>query len=331
MKQRILTGDRPTGPLHLGHYLGSLKRRVELQHQYETFILIADMQGLTDNAHDPQKIGGNVLEVALDYLATGIDPDAATIVVQSEVPEIAELALLYMNIVTLSRLKQNPTLKTEMKQKGFGESVPFGFLAYPVSQAADITAFQANLVPVGEDQLPMIEQARDIVKKFNGLYGKTLVEPEAMLSAYPRLLGTDGKEKMSKSLGNVINLSDSAEAVRMKVMKMYTDPARKRATDPGKVEGNPVFTYLDAFDPYERDVAELKDRYRKGLVGDVEVKERLVQSLNLFLEPMRRRREEYANHPKKVWKILRSGSEHGREVASETLSLVKKAMHIKYW
>ena len=331
MKQRILTGDRPTGPLHLGHYAGSLRQRVELQREYETFILIADVQALTDNFENPGKVSVNVLEVALDYLSVGIDPKVATVMVQSAVPEIAELTVFYLNLVTLGRLEQNPTVKTEIREKGFGKSVPVGFLSYPVSQAADITAFGGTLVPVGEDQLPMIEQTRDIVRKFNGLYGATLVEPEALLSKYPRLPGTDGKEKMSKSLGNVINLSDSADEVKRKVMKMYTDPSRIHANDPGHVEGNPVFTYLDAFDPYVRDVAELKIRYEEGKVGDVEVKEHLAEVLNNFLTPIRKRRAEYAKKPKAVMKILKDGTARGRGVAAQTVETVKKAMKIRYW
>ena len=331
MRKRILTGDRPTGPLHLGHYLGSLKQRVELQKEYETYILIADVQALTDNFEEPEKVSKNVLEVALDYLAVGIDPDEAAIVVQSAVPEIAELTVFYLNLVTVGRLRQNPTVKTEIKERGFGESVPVGFLAYPVSQAADITAFQAHLVPVGVDQLPMIEQTRDIVKKFNSLYGETLVLPEALLSKYLRLPGTDGKEKMSKSLGNVINLSDSVEVVRAKVMRMYTDPSRIHANDPGHVKGNPVFTYLDAFDSYPRDVAELKMRYEEGKVGDVAVKEHLAEVLNNFLTPIRTRRAEYAKSPKKVMKILKDGTDRGRDTAAATLRAVKEAIKVKYW
>ncbi len=331
MKKRILTGDRPTGPLHLGHYLGSLKERVELQGEYDTFILIADVQALTDNFEEPEKVSKNVLELALDYLASGIDPERAHIVVQSAVPEIAELTVFYLNLVTVGRLRQNPTVKSEIKERGFGESVPVGFLSYPVSQAADITAFGAHLVPVGEDQLPMIEQTREIVRKFNRLYGETLVEPKALLSKYPRLPGTDGKEKMSKSLGNTINLSNSAEEVRQKVMKMYTDPTRIHATDPGHVKGNPVFTYLDAFDPYPCDVAEMKSRYEEGKVGDVEVKNHLVEVLNNFLAPIRMRRAEFAANPKKVMKILREGTDRAREVAGETLRAAKKAMKIEYW
>jgi len=329
--KRILTGDRPTGPLHLGHYVGSLKQRVLLQNKYETYILIADVQALTDNFENPEKVNKNVLEVALDNLACGIDPAVSTFVIQSAVPEIAELTIFYMNLVTLGRLGQNPTVKTEIRERGFGESVPVGFLSYPVSQAADITAFGANLVPVGEDQLPMIEQTREIVRKFNRLYGKTLVEPEAMLSKFPRLPGTDGKAKMSKSLGNVINLSDSIVAVREKVMKMYTDPKRIHATDPGHIEGNPVFTYLDAFNSDKKEVADFKKRYEAGKVGDVEVKKRLTEVLNEFLEPARKRRAQYAKNPKAVMKILEEGTLRGREIARETLKAVKKAMRINYF
>ena len=328
---RFLAGDRPTGPLHLGHYVGSLKQRVELQSKYETFILIADVQALTDNFEAPEKVSSNVLEVALDYLAVGINPKKSTIVVQSMVPEIAELTILYMNLVTVGRLEQNPTVKTEIKEKGFEKSLPVGFFAYPISQAADITAFQANLVPVGEDQLPMIEQTRDIVRKFNHLYGEILLEPEALLSKFPRLPGTDGKEKMSKSLGNVISLSDSREEVRKKVMKMYTDPTRIHPTDPGHVHGNPVFTYHDAFNPDKKEIADLKKRYEAGTVGDVEVKERLVDALDTFLDPIRERRAEYAKDPKRVMQILKDGTAHAREIAAQTLASVKRAMKINYW
>ncbi len=331
MKKRILTGDRPTGPLHLGHYIGSLKQRLELQDKYETYILIADVQALTDNFETPEKVSKNVLEVALDYLAVGLDPKKTTFVVQSQVPEIAELTVFYLNLVTVGRLEQNPTVKSEIKERGFKGGVPIGFLAYPVSQAADITAFQAHYVPVGEDQLPMIEQTREIVRRFNRLYGKTLVEPQALLSKFPRLPGTDGKEKMSKSLGNVINLSDPEDLVRRKVMKMYTDPTRIRANIPGHVEGNPVFTYHDAFNPNKKEVAELKARYRKGKVGDVEVKEKLFKALNKFLKPIRERRSAYAKNPKRVMKILKAGTEQGRKVAHKTLAAVKAAMMIDYW
>ena len=247
--KRILTGDRPTGPLHLGHYIGSLKNRVELQDKYDEFVIIADVQALTDNFENPEKVRKNVLETALDYLSVGINPQKTTIFIQSLVPEIAELTVYFLNLVTVSRLEQNPTVRAEIKEKGFGKSLPAGFLMYPVSQAADIAVFNADLVPVGEDQLPMIEQTREIVRKFNRLYGKTLIEPKEMLSEFSRFPGIDGKTKMSKSLGNVINLSDSSEVVKKQVMKMYTDPTRIRATDPGHIEGNVVFTYHDAFNP----------------------------------------------------------------------------------
>lgn len=329
--KRILTGDRPTGPLHLGHYVGSLKQRVELQSKYETYLLIADVQAFTDNFETPEKVSKNVFEVALDYLAVGIDPERTTIVVQSAVPEIAELTVLFMNLVTLGQLEQNPTVKTEIREKHFKGGVPVGFLAYPVSQAADITAFGAELVPVGEDQLPMIEQTREIVRKFNRLYGKTLVEPKALLSKFPRLPGTDGKEKMSKSLGNVINLSDTAAEVKRKVMGMYTDPTRLRATDPGHVEGNPVFTYLDAFDPDAGRVTDMKAQYRAGTVGDVAVKNHLAQILNDFLDPIRERRAAYAKKPKEVMQMLEKGIVRGREVAGKTMDAVRRAMGIEYW
>lgn len=329
--KRILTGDRPTGPLHLGHYLGSLKQRVELQSKYETYILIADVQALTDNFENPEKVSSNVREVALDYLSVGIDPSLVSIVVQSAVPEIAELTVFYLNLVSVGRLNQNPTVKTEIKARGFQNSVPIGFLAYPISQAADITAFQADLVPVGEDQLPMIEQAREIVRKFNHLYGQTLVEPKELLSSFPRLTGTDGKEKMSKSLGNAINLSDDAETVKKKAMKMYTDPKRIHASYPGTVEGNPVFIYHDAFNPDKKEVAEFKKRYREGKIGDVEIKKRLAEVLNAFLTPLRERRAHYAESPAAVMKILEDGTARGRELARQTLRKVKKAMGIQYW
>ncbi len=329
--KRILTGDRPTGPLHLGHYVGSLKNRVALQSEYETFVLIADVQALTDNFAEPETVSKNVLEVALDYLAVGIDPKQATIVVQSMVPEIAELTVFYLNLVTVGRLQQNPTVKTEIREKGFGESLPVGFLAYPVSQAADITAFGAHLVPVGEDQLPMLEQTRDIVRTFNRLYGKTLIEPKALLSTFARLPGTDGAAKMSKSVGNVINLSDASAVVKKKVMAMYTDPTRIHATDPGHVEGNPVFTYLDAFGTDARAIADLKIRYEAGKVGDVEVKTYLVEALEKFLSPIRTRRVEFAKDRAGVLTMLRAGTARARTVAAETLTNVKQAMGIRYW
>ncbi|PIR88879.1 MAG: tryptophan--tRNA ligase [Candidatus Harrisonbacteria bacterium CG10_big_fil_rev_8_21_14_0_10_40_38] len=331
MRKRILTGDRPTGPLHLGHYVGSLKARIDLQKEYDTFVLIADVQALTDNFENPEKVTSNVYEVALDYLSVGIDPSISSIVIQSMIPEIAELTVYYLNLVTVNRLRQNPTVKTETKEKGFGESLPAGFFMYPVSQAADITAFGAECVPVGEEQLPMIEQTRDIVRRFNALYGKVLKEPKALLSPISRLVGTDGKQKMSKSLGNAIYLSDDSETVRKKIMKMYTDPKRIHATDPGRIKGNPVFIYHDAFNTDKDEVNDFKKRYKQGKVGDVEVKESLFNSIELFLKPIRERRNEYKKNKKVVEKILREGTDMGREVASKTLKDVKKAMGIAYW
>ena len=269
MKKRILTGDRPTGKMHLGHYVGSLKNRVKLQDSYDQFVMVADVQALTDNFDNPEKVRNNVRELLLDYLAVGIDPQKTTIFVQSLIPEIAELTVFYLNLVTLERVLRNPTVKDEIKQKGFEKSLPAGFAMYPVSQAADITFLNANLVPVGEDQLPMIEQTREIVRKFNSLYGEVFVEPEALIGDIKRLPGTDGDSKMGKSLGNAIYLSDSEEDLKKKVMEMYTDPNRIYATDPGKVEGNPVFIYHDAFNPNKEEVEELKDKYSKRAVGDV--------------------------------------------------------------
>jgi tryptophanyl-tRNA synthetase len=329
-KKRILTGDRPSGRLHLGHFVGSLKNRVKLQDEYEQFVLIADVQALTDNFEDPEKVSESVRGLVLDYYAAGIDPDKTTIVVQSRIPEIAELTIFYLNLVTLNRVLRNPTVRDEIKQKGFGDNIPAGFAMYPVSQAADITAFGASLVPVGNDQLPMIEQTREIVKKFNNLYGETLVEPEALLGEFPRLVGLDGKAKMSKSLNNGIYLSDSVEEVERKIKGMYTDPNRLRATDPGTVEGNPVFIYHDAFNNNKEEIEDLKVRYREGKVGDVEVKEKLTVAINDLLEPMRKRRLELENNPEEVEKILRDGVDKGREAASEVMQKVRKAMKIDY-
>lgn len=331
IKKRILTGDRPTGPLHLGHYAGSLKARLDFQDEYEEYILIADVQALTDNFEHPEKVRKNVLEVALDYLSVGIDPQKSTIMLQSMIPEIAELTVYFLNLTTISRLQQNPTVKSEIKEKGFEKSVPAGFLTYPVSQAADIAAFCAHFVPVGEDQLPMIEQTREIVRKFNRLYGKTLIEPKEILSDFSRLPGIDGKAKMSKSLGNVINLSDSPEVVKKQVMKMYTDPTRIRATDPGHVEGNIVFIYHDAFNPNKDKVAEMKERYEKGKISDVEVKEKLAEALNDFLKPIRKKRKEYEKDLGEVKNIIAKGTEKGREIAAQTLSNVRHAMKIDYF
>lgn len=331
MKQRILTGDRPTGPLHLGHLVGSLQSRVRLQREYDTFVLVADVQALTDNFEDPGKVRANVFEVALDYLAVGLDPREVTVVVQSLVPEIAELTVLYLNLVTVSHLRQNPTVKAEIAQKGYGESVPAGFFVYPVSQAADITAFGASVVPVGDDQLPMIEQTAEIVRRFGRLYAPVLTEPRALLSATPRLPGLDGKAKMSKSLGNAIFLKDPADELARKVRGMYTDPLHLRAEDPGTVEGNPVFAYLDAFDPDRAGVLALKDHYRRGGLGDVKVKRHLLDVLEGVLGPIRARREEVARDPEFVREMLRDGTARGREVAAETMRRVREAMRIDYF
>ena len=330
MQKRILTGDRPTGPLHLGHYVGSLANRVRLQNDYDTFVLIADIQALTDNFERPEMLEANVLEVATDYLAVGLDPAKVKIVVQSMVPELTELTIYFMNLVTTATLERNPTLKEEIKQKYFTKGLPVGFYTYPISQAADITIFKADLVPVGEDQLPMIEQTREIVRRFNRLYKKILVEPRAMVGQVARLPGTDGGAKMSKSLGNCIYLGDSSEQVRKRVMSMYTDPTRIHATDPGHVEGNPVFTYHEIFNPNKAEVDDLKNRYLKGTVGDVEVKEKLYLALDSFLEPIRARRAEYAAKPDRVKEILVEGTRKGRAVARDTMEEVRAAMKIAY-
>lgn len=330
-KQRILTGDRPTGPLHLGHYVGSLKNRVLLQDEYEQFVLIADIQALTDNYDNPQKIKDNILELALGYLSVGINPEKSTIVIQSQVPELAELTIYLMNMITVAQLERNPTVKNEIRQKGYRENIPVGFFVYPISQAADILGFQANLVPVGEDQLPMIEQSREISRRFNSLYGQTFVEPKEMLSEVPRLCGVDGKEKMSKSLNNTINLNDSADVVVEKVMRMYTDPTRVRATDPGHTENNPVFIYLNAFHDDKKEIEDFEDRYRLGKVGDIEVKKRLAEILNNFLEPIRQKRKEYEKDIPLVNSILKRGTEKGREIAQHTMSLVRKAVKTDYF
>jgi len=330
-KKRILTGDRPTGKMHLGHFVGSLKNRVALQDEYDQFVMIADVQALTDNFNDPQKVRDNVREVAMDYMAVGIDPEKTTIFIQSLIPEIAELTVYYMNLVTLERVMRNPTVKDEIKQKGFGRSVPAGFVMYPVSQAADISFCKANLVPVGEDQVPMIEQTREIVRKFNTLYGEVLVEPEARVGEVARLVGTDGQAKMSKSIGNCIYLSDSEDEVRKKVMGMYTDPGRIHPTDPGKVEGNPVFIYHDAFNSNKSEVENFKQRYKQGSVGDVEVKKRLVEVINDVLGPMRVRRAEYERNPKRIDEILQKGTDRARRIAALTMKEVRKAMKIDYF
>lgn len=330
MAKRILTGDRPTSPLHLGHYVGSLQNRVRLQDEYDTFILIADVQALTDNFERPEMLEANVLEVTLDYLAVGLDPHKVKIVVQSMVPELTELTIYFMNLVTVATLERNPTLKEEIKQRNFTKGIPVGFWSYPISQAADITIFKADLVPVGEDQLPMIEQTREIVRRFNRLYKKILVEPRAMLGTVARLPGTDGGAKMSKSVGNCVYLGDSPEQVRKRVMSMFTDPTRIHPTDPGHVEGNPVFTYHDVFNPDKAEVEDLKDRYRKGTVGDVEVKERLFKVLTAFLDPIRARRAEFAAKPQLVREIIIEGTRQGRALAQQTMEEVRAAMKIKY-
>ena len=330
-KKIILTGDRPTGPLHLGHYVGSLKARVELQNKYDTYILIADTQALTDNANNPEKIRKNVLEVALDYLSLGINPKISTIVIQSELPALSEITMYFLNLVTLARLERNPTIKSEMKQKGFGNNVPAGFLMYPVSQAADIASFKANLVPVGEDQLPMIEQTVEIVRRFNKIYKPILVEPKALISKFPRLPGIEGQSKMSKSLGNAIYLSDSAAVVSKKVMAMYTDPKHIHIENRGKVEGNVVFTYLDAFDPDTKDVENFKRRYRAGGLGDVVIKKRLINVLEKFLRPIRERRAKFERNPGEIIKILNKGTEKAKIITSKTLKEIKKAMQLDYF
>ena len=320
-EKTILTGDRPTGPLHLGHYTGALANRIRLQHEYRTYVLIADLQALTDNAERPEVVSRAVTEVLLDNLSVGLDPERVTFVLQSAVPELAELTQLYLNLVTVARLERNPTVKDEMRQKGFGASVPAGFLCYPVSQAADITGFEADLVPVGEDQIPVVEQTREIVRRFNSLYGETLLMPEAMTPVVgSRLPGTDGRAKMSASLGNAINLSDSPEMVREKVMGMYTDPTRKRATDPGHVEGNPVFAYLDGFDSSVERVDEMKVDYRAGRVGDVAVKRYLADVLEGFLQPIRERRLTYEARPEDARAILAEGTARGRRVVAGVLA-----------
>lgn len=346
MGKVILTGDRPTGKLHLGHYVGSLRRRVELQNSGEydkIFIMIADTQALTDNADNPEKIRQNILEVALDYLSCGLDPTKSTLFIQSQVPELTELTMYYMNLVTVSRLQRNPTVKSEIQMRNFETSIPVGFFTYPISQASDITAFRATTVPAGEDQMPMVEQTREIVHKFNSVYGETLVTPQILLpenQACLRLPGTDGKAKMSKSLGNCIYLSDSAEDVRKKVMSMYTDPEHIRVQDPGKIEGNTVFTYLDAFCrpeyfaefwPDYANLDEVKEHYQRGGLGDVKVKKFLNNVLQAELEPIRARRKEYEKDIPAVYEILKNGSAVAQAEAAQTLHDVRAAMKINYF
>ena len=323
----ILTGDRTTGPLHLGHYAGSLKSRVALQHSHEQFLLLADTQALTDNAHDPQKVQRNVLEVATDYLAVGIDPALTTICVQSALPALAELTLLYLNFVTVSRLERNPTIKTEIQLRGFERDVPAGFLCYPVAQAADITAFKATVVPVGEDQAPLIEQTNEIVRRLNRQIGRdVLVEATAMVPAVGRLPGVDGKAKMSKSQGNAIPLSASSDEIRDAVRRMYTDPDHLRVSDPGKVEGNIVFTYFDAFCEDRQFVEEMKEHYRRGGLGDVTLKRHLEDVLQALLAPIRERRALYAAEPDYVMEVLREGTRKARERTEATLAELRSAL-----
>lgn len=327
-----LTGDRPTGKLHLGHYVGSLASRVQIQNEHHQFVMIADAQALTDYAHEPQRVRENVLQVALDYLAVGIDPKKTTIFIQSLIPALPEITMYFLNLVTWNRLKHNPTVKTEIQQKGYGEEVPAGFMIYPVSQAADITAFKADVVPVGEDQIPMIEQTVELVRKFNRMYRtEVLVEPKVILSKVGRLPGTDGKEKMGKSLGNAIFLADSPDEVAKKVKGMYTDPNHLRVEDPGKIEGNPVFTYLDAFATDREKVDELKAHYQRGGLGDSVVKKYLLEVLLAFLEPIRKRREDLVKDPEHVMHILKRGTESANEVAAKTLMEVRQAMGIAYF
>ncbi|HAB98547.1 MAG TPA: tryptophan--tRNA ligase [Parachlamydiales bacterium] len=328
----ILTGDRPTGKLHLGHYAGSLASRVKLQDEHRQFVMLADAQALTDNAEHPEKVRENILEVTLDYLAVGIDPKKTTIFVQSLVPSIPELTMYFLNLVTWNRLKHNPTIKLEIQHRGFGEDVPAGFMVYPVNQAADITVFKADFVPVGEDQLPILEQTNELVRKFNRLYRKdVLVEPKPLLSKVARLPGTDGKAKMSKSLQNTINLSDSADDVAKKVKGMYTDPGHLRVEDPGKIEGNCVFTYLDAFATDREKVEGMKEHYQRGGLGDSVVKKYLLEVLQDLLEPIRKRRESWAKDPGAVIDILRKGTEVAREAAHATMLEVREAMKINYF
>lgn len=346
MPKIILTGDRPTGRLHVGHYVGSLRRRVELQNsgKYDSiYIMIADAQALTDNAENPEKVRQNIIEVALDYLSCGLDPAKSNILIQSQIPELCELTFYYMDLVTVARLQRNPTVKSEIQMRNFEASIPVGFFTYPISQAADITAFKATTVPVGEDQLPMIEQTREIVRKFNSVYDEVLVEPSALIStnqACLRLPGIDGKAKMSKSLGNCIYLSDSEADVKKKIMSMYTDPEHLLVSDPGHLEGNTVFTYLDAFckpEHFERylpdyaNLDELKAHYTRGGLGDVKVKKFLNNIIQEELEPIRKRRKEYEKDIPEVYNILRKGTEAAREVAAQTLSEVKSAMKINYF
>jgi tryptophan--tRNA ligase len=333
-KENLLTGDRPTGKLHIGHYIGSLKKRVEIQDQFNNFIMIADQQALTDNAKNPEKIQNSLIEVILDYLSVGIDPIKSNIFVQSQIPELSELTMHYLNLVSVSRLKRNPTVKNEMKEKNFGDSVPTGFFIYPVSQAADITAFKASIVPVGEDQIPMIEQTNEIVKTFNNTYKQNVLKRvKALLpkKGMGRLPGIDGKAKMSKSLNNAIYLSDSPDIIKQKVMSMYTDPNHIRVTDPGRVEGNTVFTYLDAFCKDKKYLTEMKEHYKAGGLGDVKVKKYLNEIIQSELEPIRNKRNQYQNNLDYIYEILKDGSNKARLIASQTLHEVRDAIGINYF
>ena len=334
-KKVVLTGDRPTGKLHIGHYVGSLKERVKMQNsdKYNMFIMIADQQALTDNARDPEKIHNSLIQVALDYLAVGLDPAKSTMYIQSQIPALSELNMYYLNLVTVSRLERNPTVKAEIQQKNFDRSIPAGFLTYPVSQTADITAFKGELVPVGDDQEPMMEQAREIVRSFNNIYGDILVEPKGVFppKGQGRIPGLDGNAKMSKSLGNANYLSDDEKTLQKKVMSMYTDPTHIHVEDPGHIEGNVVFTYLDIFDPDKEHVQELKDQYQAGGLGDVKIKRYLFEVLNNELKPIRERREEFAKDIPAVYDMLKQGCADANEVANQTLAEVRHAMGLDYF
>lgn len=334
-KKVVLTGDRPTGKLHIGHYVGSLKERVKMQNSgnYNMFIMIADQQALTDNARDPEKIHNSLIQVALDYLAVGLDPAKSTMYIQSQISALSELNMYYLNLVTVSRLERNPTVKAEIQQKNFDRSIPAGFLTYPVSQTADITAFKGELVPVGDDQEPMMEQAREIVRSFNNIYGDVLVEPKGIFppKGQGRIPGLDGNAKMSKSLGNAIYLSDDEKTLQKKVMSMYTDPTHIHVEDPGHIEGNVVFTYLDIFDPDKEHVQELKDQYQAGGLGDVKIKRYLFEVLNNELKPIRERREEFAKDIPAVYDMLKQGCADANEVANQTLAEVRHAMGLDYF
>ncbi len=330
MKKKILTGDRPTGPLHLGHYVGSLQNRVKLQNDYEQYVMIADVQALTDNFENPSKITENVFEVAKDYLSIGIDPNITTIFIQSQIPEIAELTVYYLNLVTLGRLERNPTVKSEISQKGYDDSIPAGFFCYPINQAADITILQAELVPVGDDQIPMIEQTNEIVRRFNRIYNTNcLKECKAILSNTPRLIGVDGKAKASKSLGNAIFLSDTKEKVREKIFQMFTDPNHIKITDPGKVEGNVVFTYLDIFHHDKEEVKSLKNHYERGGLGDVTIKNILNNTVQNLLEPIRGKRKTINNED--IKEILYQGTNKAANLAKITMGQVREAIGVNYF